>query len=164
MTIPRSVPGNGGERIFQQQFEFCIFATLGKKTEGRKFNQTKILKPSEGYLKDKRYKAKEWLYRLPDNWYWTKASVHNSKNKLHPTQKNVECLKYMIELSSDEGEIIFDPFMGSGSTGEAALQLKRKFNGCEINNEYFKIVEKRLYDLKKNKDEDLKKNQDNILF
>ena len=87
LQIPRAVKGNGGDRIFQQQNEFCIFATYGKKNQGRKFNQTKILKPSDGYLKDKRYNAKEWLYRLPDYWYWTKASEHNSKNKYHPTQK-----------------------------------------------------------------------------
>jgi hypothetical protein len=113
LCIPRSVKGNGGDRIFQQQFEFCIFATLGKKTEGRKFNQTQILKPSETYLKDKRYNAKEWLYRLPDHWHWTTASEHNLKNKFHPTQKNVECLKDMINLSTVENEIVLDPYMGS---------------------------------------------------
>src|SRR5699024_12797384 len=46
LTIPRGTKGNGGDRIFQQQFEFCIFATLGSKGVGRKFNQTEILKPS----------------------------------------------------------------------------------------------------------------------
>lgn len=144
LTIPRGIKGNGGNRIFQQQFEFCIFATLGPKNIGRNFNETKILKPSETYLKDKRYSAKEWLYRLPDNWYWTKASVHNAKKKYHPTEKNIECLKYMLELSSNEGELVLDPFMGSGSTGVACLNLNRDFIGMEINKTYFDIADKRI--------------------
>lgn len=144
LTIPRSVKGNGGDRIFQQQFEFCIFATLGKATEGRKFNQTQILKPSETYLKDKRYNAKEWLYRLPDNWHWTTASEHNSNNKLHPTQKNVKCIEYMSILSTNEYEIILDPFMGSGTTGVACLNTNRKFIGIELDDEYFEVANNRI--------------------
>lgn len=144
LTIPRAVKGNGGDRIFQQQFEFCIFATLGKSDEGRKFNVTEILKPSEGYLKDKRYNAKEWLYRLPDNWYWTTASEHNSKNSLHPTQKNVRCIEDMLEISSSKEEIVLDPFMGSGTTGVACARLGRSFIGIEINEEYFKIAKERI--------------------
>lgn len=140
LCIPRTIKGNGGERIFQQQFEFVIFATRNK---GRKFNQTQILKPSEGYLKDKRYQAKEWLYRLPDHWYWTKASEFNH-DRLHPNQKNVSCLKDMISLSSNISEIVFDPFCGSGSTLVAAKELDRNFIGCELDEKYFEIAKKRL--------------------
>lgn len=144
LTIPRAVKGNGGERIFQQQFEFCIFATLGKANEGRKFNQTQILRPSDGYLKDKRYNAKEWLYRLPDNWYWTTAGEHNSNNVFHPTQKNVSCIKYMLQLSTNENDLVLDPFMGSGTTGVACQQLGRKFIGMEISTEYFNLAVDRI--------------------
>lgn len=144
LTIPRGTKGNGGDRIFQQQNEFCIFATLGKKKEGRKFNETKILRPSEGYLKDKRYKNKDWLYRLPDYWYWTKASEHNSKNKFHPTQKNVECIENMIELSTNKGDVIFDPYMGSGTTGVACVNTNRSFIGIELDENYFNIAKERI--------------------
>ena len=144
LTIPRGIKGNGGNRIFQQQFEFCIFATLGNKNEGRNFNQTQILKPSEGYLKDKRYKAKEWLYRLPDHWHWTTASVHNAKKKLHPTEKNVECLEDMLALSSKENEVVLDPFMGSGTTGVACKNLNRNFIGMELDEEYFNLAKERI--------------------
>jgi DNA modification methylase len=140
LCIPRTIKGNGGERIFQQQFEFVIFATRNK---GRKFNQTQILRPSEGYLKDKRYQAKEWLYRLPDHWYWTKASEFNH-DRLHPNQKNVDCLKDMISLSSNPGEIVFDPFCGSGSTLVAAKELDRNWIGCELDEKYFEVSQKRL--------------------
>jgi site-specific DNA-methyltransferase (adenine-specific) len=143
ICIPRTIKGNGGDRIFQQQFEYCIFATRGGKDDGRKFNQTQILRPSEGYSKDKRYKAKEWLYRLPDYWHWTKASEFNHK-RLHPNQKNVDCLKDMIQISSNPGEIVFDPFCGSGSTLVAAKSLDRNWIGCEIDPKFVDVSEKRL--------------------
>lgn len=144
LTIPRALKGNGGDRIFQQQFEFCIFATLGKKGDGRKFNKTQILKPSEGYIRDKRYNSKEWLYRLPDNWHWTIASEHNSNNKYHPTQKSTKCIEYMCLLSTNEGEIIIDPFMGSGTTGVACINTNRKFIGIELDKTYFDIACERI--------------------
>ncbi len=140
LTIPRATKGNGGDRIFQQQFEFCIFATLGKRSEGRKFNQTNILKPSESYLKDKRYNPKEWLYRLPDNWHWTTASEHNSNNKLHPTQKNPKCVEYMLNISTNKNDIVLDPFMGSGTTGVACLNTNRRFIGIELDEGYYDIA------------------------
>lgn len=143
LSIPRTIKGNGGDRIFQQQFEYVIFATRGKKDDGRKFNETQILKPSEGYLKDKRYKAKEWLYRLPDYWYWTNASEFNH-NRLHPNQKNVKCIEYMIQLSSDEGNLILDPFMGSASTAVACKNLNRNYIGYEIDENFYNISVERL--------------------
>ena len=144
LTIPRGIKGNGGDRIFQQQFEFCVFATLGSKTEGRKFNQTKILKPSDVYLKDKRYKPKEWLYRLPDNWHWTKASVHNAKDKIHPTEKNVRCIEDMLALSSSAREVVLDPFMGSGTTAIACMNTNRNYIGFELDEDYHKLSEQRV--------------------
>lgn len=62
----------------------------------------------------------------------------------HPTQKPVEMLKYLLTASSREGEIILDPFMGSGSTAVACQQLGRQFIGFEKKEEYVKIAESRL--------------------
>ena len=62
----------------------------------------------------------------------------------HPTQKPISLLKHLINISSDENDIILDPFMGVGSTGVAALQTKRKFIGIELDNNYFNAAEKRL--------------------
>lgn len=58
------------------------------------------------------------------------------KNPKHPTQKPISILKRMIEMASNEDDIIFDPFMGVGSTGVAAVQLNRRFIGVELDAKY----------------------------
>ncbi len=70
--------------------------------------------------------------------------VERMKKPKHPTQKPVRVLEHCINLASVEGDVVFDPFMGVGSTGIAALNLDRKFIGFEIEKEYFKAAEKRL--------------------
>ncbi len=66
------------------------------------------------------------------------------KNPVHPTQKPVKVLSRLIKLATNPGCLVFDPFMGVGSTGVAALQLHRRFLGIEIDPLYFKAAEKRL--------------------
>ena len=65
-------------------------------------------------------------------------------NPKHPAQKPVAILKKMIRIASNDGGIVFDPFMGVGSTGVAALDLKRRFIGVEIDESYFKAAQKRI--------------------
>ena len=141
ITIPRAMKGGAGslKSSFSCQNEFCVYATKGNRI----FEKTEILKPSETYLKDKRRKPKEWLYRLPDYWYWVKASEHNLK-RLHPTQKTVDVFETMIKLSSKENETVLDCFMGVGSSGVACLKTNRNFIGIELDEKYFNIAEKRL--------------------
>jgi len=66
------------------------------------------------------------------------------KNPFHPTQKPVRVLEHIIKIASNEGDTVFDPFMGVGSTGVAALNLGRKFIGIEIDEKYFKAAERRI--------------------
>ena len=65
-------------------------------------------------------------------------------NPKHPAQKPVAILKKMIEIASNEDDIIFDPFMGVGSTGVAALNLNRRFIGVELDKEYFAAAKQRI--------------------
>lgn len=65
-------------------------------------------------------------------------------NPKHPAQKPVGILKKMIEIATNKDDIIFDPFMGVGSTGVAALELERRFIGVELSNEYFDAAKKRI--------------------
>lgn len=62
----------------------------------------------------------------------------------HPTQKPVSILKKMIEIASNKDDIVFDPFMGVGSTGVAALELDRRFIGIEIEKSYYDAAKQRV--------------------
>ena len=64
----------------------------------------------------------------------------------HPTEKPVDLLKIFIANNSDEGNVVFDGFMGVGSTGIACKELGRDFIGCEIDDTYFNIAQERLND------------------
>ena len=70
--------------------------------------------------------------------------VPNRNGKLHPTQKPVELLEYLIKTYSNEGDLVLDNCMGSGSTAIAALNTKRDFIGFELNKEYFDIANNRI--------------------
>lgn len=65
-------------------------------------------------------------------------------NKHHPTEKPVDLLELIIKNSSDENEVVFDGFMGSGSTGVACVNTGRRFIGIELDPGYFEIAEKRI--------------------
>ncbi len=75
--------------------------------------------------------------------------VHNSSGKVHPTQKPVELLEWLIKTYTNKGDIVLDNCMGSGSTGVACLNTGRKFIGIEIDDGYFHIAEQRINDSKK---------------
>lgn len=62
----------------------------------------------------------------------------------HPSQKPIKLICQLIEEHSKEGDLILDPFFGSGTTGVAAVRMGRHFIGIEINPDYCKIAEKRI--------------------
>lgn len=62
----------------------------------------------------------------------------------HPAQKPIKLLEHIISIASNENDVVFDPFMGVGSTGVAALKNNRKFIGIEIEKDYFCAAEQRL--------------------
>ena len=66
------------------------------------------------------------------------------KNKLHPTQKPVPLLEYLIKTYTNEGETVLDNCMGSGTTAIACMNTNRNFIGFELNKEYFDIACKRI--------------------
>ena len=67
-----------------------------------------------------------------------------AENGLHPTQKPVDLMIWCIEMMTRPGDTILDPFMGSGTTGVAAMLTGRKFIGIELDETYFAIAEKRI--------------------
>jgi site-specific DNA-methyltransferase (adenine-specific) len=64
--------------------------------------------------------------------------------KPHPTQKPVKLLRYLLEQYTQEGDVVFDPFVGSGTTAVACQQMKRHFVATEANAEYAQIATSRL--------------------
>lgn len=66
------------------------------------------------------------------------------KNPFHPTQKPLRVLRHLIKLASNEGDLIFDPFMGVGSTGVAAAELNREFLGFDLDKDYVKAARNRI--------------------
>lgn len=83
---------------------------------------------------------------------YTHAKKHNvltfsresQTNSLHPTQKPVALMEYLIKTYTNEGETVLDFTMGSGSTGVAAKNLNRNFIGIELDEKYFEIAKKRI--------------------
>ncbi len=75
-----------------------------------------------------------------------KCDVVGINNRLHPAEKPTELLKKLIEKSTNENDLILDPFLGSGTTAVACKQLNRNFIGIEISEKYCKIAEQRLRD------------------
>jgi len=74
----------------------------------------------------------------------TIQKFQRDKNKIHPTQKPVALMEYLIRTYTDEGETVLDFTMGSGTTGVAAQRLGRNFIGIELDKEYFDIANERI--------------------
>lgn len=103
--------------------------------------------------------TESWLYFINDGTTGTfnnnEKPVHDfietstisfSERKFgkHPTQKPLALMQHFIKLLSNENDIVLDPFMGSGTTGVAAIRNKRKFIGIELSPEYFTLASKRI--------------------
>jgi len=84
-------------------------------------------------------------HRIPnttENWiskYW-----YYGKHEFHEAEKDPDIACQLIEWTSDKGDIILDPFMGSGTTGVACVRTGRRFIGIEIDETYFKIAQRRI--------------------
>ena len=75
--------------------------------------------------------------------------VSKKEATIHETQKPVELLEYLIKTYSNEGEVVLDNAMGSGSTGVACINTNRRFIGMELKEEYFKLASNRINTHKK---------------
>ena len=84
----------------------------------------------------------KWTFNKPDDVSYIKpvfrsAVVPGGKNRLHPTQKNLGIIESLLKIHSNENDLIFDPFFGSGTTALACKNTNRKFIGSEIDEEYY---------------------------
>lgn len=104
----------------------------------------RIIKQGRGEsLSQKNTRKTEYLQHYtnyPRNILEFKRDLPN----IHPTQKPVALLEYLIKTYTNEGELVLDNCMGSGSTGIACKHLNRRFIGIELNKEYFEIAKNRI--------------------
>ena len=107
-------------QYYMSQFEYILFFRKGK---GKKINECGTAD----------------LLSIPNK----KTKGEDGKN-IHDTEKPVKLMEVLIKNSSNEGDLVLDPFMGSGTTALACMNLKRRFIGMELDERYYKIAEKRL--------------------
>ena len=80
-------------------------------------------------------------------------NVPSGKERFHPTQKPVDLLEYLIKTYTNEGEIVLDNCMGSGSTGVGCINTNRRFIGIELDEGYYNIAKERIEEAVKKKEE-----------
>ena len=101
---------------FGKQYEFIILANKGRKLFNGK--------------------------RITDVWFFDRVKT---VDLLHQNQKPIDLIKQMILKHSNENDVVFDGFMGSGTTGVASINTNRSFIGIELDKEYFEIAKERIY-------------------
>lgn len=99
------------------------------------------------YLRGRRMMNVLSYYKVSN--FKTRDNILNKQQ--HPTEKPVSLLSKIIEVSTDINDVVLDLFMGSGSTGEAALKLNRDFIGFEIDTTFYNRAVNRLHNIKKQK-------------
>ena len=91
--------------------------------------------------------GKKWLevgYNPKDLWSVSRLHRQHAEREDHPTQKPLAIIERMVLASSPPGGLVLDPFMGSGTSAEAAAKHARRFAGFELNGEYFAIARRRV--------------------
>ena len=89
-------------------------------------------------------KAQNGGKQMKSVWQLTPPNKTEKTHGKHPTQKPLALLERCILAASNIGDLVFDPFAGSGTTGAAALKHGRRFCGCEKEEEFFELAKKRL--------------------
>ncbi len=124
-------PPNLGCRCFTHSTETILWAKKDEKKAKHTFNYT-IMKEMNGGK------------QMKDVWTGSLTSKKEKTEGKHPTQKPLYILERLILASTNEGDIILDPFCGSSSTGVAAKRLNRKYIGVDNEEEYIELSKRRL--------------------
>ena len=141
-------------------FDLWKISPLKEQLESAKFKQIRFiewiktnpqpLNSSVNYLTNCREialmgikKSKPTFNSKYDNGIYS-YPIQGGKHRFHPTQKSLPLFEELIKKHSNEGDIVLDCFLGSGTTAVAALKTKRKFIGCEMQEEYYEKMLKRI--------------------
>jgi site-specific DNA-methyltransferase (adenine-specific)/modification methylase len=136
------------KRTYTHSTEFVCWFVKGKNwifnyDEVKKFNPNKTKSGEDKQMRD-------FLDFIELPIVQGKERLRGENGRaLHPTQKPERLLELIIKASSNEKDIVLDPFFGTGTTGFVAKKLKRNWIGIENNTDYIKIAEERLNSKKK---------------
>lgn len=133
--------GGSTNRRFCSRYEYVFWFT--KKKDKYTFNLDDVKVPALNYRPD-RYKTQ--LKNPTDVWKISLVSGNSPERTDHPAQYPEELIERIIKVGTNPGDLVLDPFMGSGTTAAVAKRLGRKYVGYELEEEYIKIAEKRLED------------------
>ena len=138
--------------------DICVFSK-GVTANGSKQNMPYYpqgVNPGIPWKRPKRYKGSEGVNYIRESHLLERVTsgsgypreiiefANPNSRVLHPTQKPVALMEYLIKTYTNEGETVLDFAFGSGTTGVACGNLNRKFIGIELSEEYFEIAEKRI--------------------
>jgi site-specific DNA-methyltransferase (adenine-specific) len=116
----------------------------GKNRLGKFLSNEEFLGKNNSLLGDKEYSQKFTNYPKEI------IEFGMDTDTIHPTQKPVLLMEYLVKTYSNEGEVVLDNAMGSGSTGVACMNTNRKFIGIELNTDYFNNAKERIEKIKNN--------------
>ena len=129
-------PPNLGRRTFTHSTEVVLWASKAPKGSRHKytFNYDDMRQENGGK-------------QMKTVWEFTSPKTHEKRYGKHPTQKPLSLIDRCLRASTNEGDVVLDPFAGSGSTGVAALELGRTFVGIELDESFVELSIKRLSEL-----------------
>lgn len=135
--------GGSTNKRFAPRYEYVFWFTKCK--DNYTFNLDDVKVPALNYRPD-RYKSQ--LKNPTDVWRISMVSGNFEERTSHPAQYPEELIERIILTGTNEGDLVLDPFMGSGTTAAVAKKLRRKYVGYEIVDEYCAIAEERLSKIK----------------
>lgn len=113
------------------EYALCFYRDkLPKFNNGRKYDESGKVIPGTG--------------KMIFNWFGWKRDSSKQYPKIHPTQKPVGVLKELIEIFTDEGDVVIDPCAGSASTLRAAMELGRNSYGFEVSTKFYKAATEKM--------------------
>jgi site-specific DNA-methyltransferase (adenine-specific) len=126
-------PPNLGCRCFTHATELLLWATKAAKGSRHRhvFNYGAMKKANDNR-------------QMKNVWRLTAPGKDEKLAGRHPTQKPLALIERCLQASTNSGDLVVDPFSGSGSSAVASLRLHRRFNGCEIDPEYARLAARRL--------------------
>ena len=107
------------DRLFVNDVEFAVWGVFGEK----------------------------WTFNRRKDYERCVFTASVQEKSFHPTMKDLSVISDLVEILTNEGDTVLDPFMGSGTTGVACKSLRRDFIGIEIDKDYFDIASKRISEI-----------------